>query len=628
MTARRLSIPFSATILLLMALVLAPLSSALLWLGWRSVDSLEQRSADARVAELEKAVERFLTDGLRVVVYVGLTLADSPSFAAGEGPAADDERRRQLVALLGRHPVVAGAFVGYADGRLVYAGRPDSFSPTEWSDYGVADRNAIVMRAVDGEGPARREVSWLQAPDGSRSMERVRPTNYDPRTRPWYVEAEKAHDAVLTAPYHFAWSKHAGISSGVPLYGGGGVIGFDYTLETLSQLITTYKITPNAIIMVGHGVGAVEVESEGCVGAIAGCLPGDTEVRAALKEVIREAVDGDHGVDRRVLIGGQLYRAIVRRVPEALGQRFVVAAAVPVAELAASSRTLLERAAAAAAVAVGFAILGALLASLLVSRCREVTVMFTDIEGFSRLSETMEPELLTSRLSRYFEVLGAEISANRGMIDKYIGDSIMAFWNAPEPDPDHIANACRAALQAAAAGRALSEKWQQRGRPGFRTRFGLHTGPAVVGNVGARERINYTLVGAVANQASRLEGMNKVYGTEVLASGEVANPTADRFVWRHIDRIVAVGTTEMHDIHEPLGDIASAVDHAELLAHWQAGRTAYVEGRFEAAIACFREVAALRPGDGPSRVFIARCTEFLRSGTPEGWDGVWHLDAK
>ena len=153
---------------------------------------------------------------------------------------------------------------------------------------------------------------------------------------------------------------------------------------------------------------------------------------------------------------------------------------------------------------------------------REITVMFTDIEGFSLLSETMEPELLTSRLSRYFDVLGSAISANHGMIDKYIGDSIMAFWNAPEPDPDHIANACRAALQAAVAGNRLSVKWRGRGRSGFRTRFGLHTGLAVVGNVGARERINYTLVGAVANQASRLEGMNKVYGTEILASGEVA----------------------------------------------------------------------------------------------------------
>jgi adenylate cyclase len=224
---------------------------------------------------------------------------------------------------------------------------------------------------------------------------------------------------------------------------------------------------------------------------------------------------------------------------------------------------------------------------------REVTVMFTDIEGFSMLTETMEPELMTDRLSRYFDALGAAISANRGMIDKYIGDAIMAFWNAPEPDPDHIANACRAALQAARASNQLSEKWRSRGRPGFRTRIGLHTGPAVVGNVGARERINYTLVGAVANQSSRLEGLNKIYGTEILASGEVAGPTAERFVWRHIDRVVAAGTTEPHEIYEPLGEIESVPDHAEFLAQWRAGHDATTGGRFEAALAGFRAAAAL-----------------------------------
>ncbi len=695
----RLSIPFSATILILMALVLTPLSGALLWLGWRSVSFLETNSADERVATLERAVEQFVTEGLRVVIYVGLTLADSPSFDAQEGPAADDDRRQQLVALLGRHPAVAAAFVGYADGRFVYAGRPDSFSPSERSEFDTADRDTIIMRIVDGKGAARRAISWTESPGRPPSPKTVRPTDYDPRTRPWYVEAERVHGAALTEPYHFAWSKHAGISAGVPLRGGGGVIGFDYTLETLSQLVTAYKITPNSIIMVGHGVGVVEVESEGCVGGAARCLPGDAEVRTALKGVIREAIEKDHRIDRQIPIGGNPYRVIVRRLPEALGQRFVVAAAVPVSELAASSRTLLQRAAGAAAIAVGFAILGALIASLLVSRSvariaakterirnldfsdtvpvqsrireivrlsdavermreglevfgryvskdlvhqimrspttsgvggtrREVTVLFTDIEGFSRLSETMEPELLTSRLSRYFEVLGAAIATNRGMIDKYIGDSIMAFWNAPEPDPDHIANACRAALQAAAAGRRLSDKWRQRGRAGFRTRFGLHTGPAVVGNVGARERINYTLVGAVANQASRLEGMNKIYGTELLASGEVAGATADRFVWRHIDRIVAVGTTEVHDILEPLGEIDTAAEYAAMLAQWQVARAAYTEGRFEAAIAGFTAVLTLRPDDGPSHAFIARCRKFLKDGPPPGWDGVWRLDTK
>jgi adenylate cyclase len=259
---------------------------------------------------------------------------------------------------------------------------------------------------------------------------------------------------------------------------------------------------------------------------------------------------------------------------------------------------------------------------------REITVMFTDIEGFSRISETIEPELLTNRLSRYFDALGTAILANRGTIDKYIGDGIMAFWNAPEPDPDHIANACRAALQAAAASDALSAKWRGRGRPGFRTRFGLHAGPAVVGNVGARERINYTLVGAVANQASRLEGLNKAYGTEILASGDVALPTADRFVWRHIDRIVAAGTTDEHEVHEPMGELDTAPQHAEFLDHWRSAREAYVAGRFETALTSFKAAAALRPDDGPCRVFIKRCSDFMRDGTPAGWTGAWHFDLK
>jgi adenylate cyclase len=257
-----------------------------------------------------------------------------------------------------------------------------------------------------------------------------------------------------------------------------------------------------------------------------------------------------------------------------------------------------------------------------------ITVLFTDVAGFTPIAEALDPEEVMAKTSRYFSDIGGELVRSNATIDKYIGDSIMAFWNAPEPDPDHIVNACRAALQAAAAGRLLSEKWRQLGRPGFRTRFGLHTGLAVVGNVGAREHINYTLVGAVANQASRMEGLNKMYHTEILATGEVARAAADYFVWRQIDRIVAAGTTEEHDIHEPMGEVDAAGQHAEFLAQWRVGREAYSAGRFEAALAAFRAAAILRPDDGPCRVFIARCMDFLRDGPPEGWNGTWHFDSK
>ena len=213
------------------------------------------------------------------------------------------------------------------------------------------------------------------------------------------------------------------------------------------------------------------------------------------------------------------------------------------------------------------------------------------------------------------------------MIDKYIGDGVMAFWNAPGLDPDHVVHACRAAL---ARRQRPAAPWPTNGagaavRP-FARASASHAGPAVVGNVGARDRINYTLVGAVANQASRLEGLNKVYGTDVLASSEVAGRTSDQFVWRHVDRIVAAGTTEVMEIFEPLGEASTAEAHAEFLGHWQAGRAAYVDGRFEEAIARFQAAAAIRPGDGPCRVFIARCADFAHSGLPNGWNGAWHFD--
>jgi adenylate cyclase len=698
MSEARRSVPFSITLLTLMALIVLPLALALLWLGWRAVDHLETRSVSQRMASLDTAVEGFLTAGLRVVVAVGTTLAEAPSFAPDAGPEADQERLRQLAALLGRYSTWAAVFVGYEDGRFLYAGRPETFSIDQRLEFDAPDGPSIIMRKIEGEGAARRETWWFEMPDGSRSPPRSRPLAYDPRTRPWYVDARRANAPVLTEPYHFAQANVVGVSAGVPLRRG-GVIGFDFTLTTLSGLIGDYRITPNSIIMLASETGVVFMESEACKLEGSQCLPNEDAVRATMRSAVAQLGASGQRVERDLVLGGRSYRLLVHTMAPTLGRRYQIAAAVPIVELSADSQALLERAALAAAVAVGLAVAGALLAALLLSRSlsriagkterirrldfsdkvpvesriteiarlsdsvermreglevfgryvsknlvhqimrspetagvggtrREITVMFTDIEGFSLLSETMEPELLTSRLSRYFDSLGSAISANHGMIDKYIGDSIMAFWNAPEPDPDHIANACRAALQAAAAGDQLSEKWRGRGRPGFRTRFGLHTGPAVVGNVGARERINYTLVGAVANQASRLEGLNKAYGTAILASGEVAGATADRFVWRHIDRIVAAGTTEQHDIHEPLGEIDDVPLHAEFLAQWRSGRAAYLEGRFDAALVCFRATASLRPDDGPSRVFIERCTAFLRDGTPQDWDGIWHFDRK
>ena len=697
------TISFGVSILGLMALIVVPLASALLWLGWLATDSLEQRRADERTVALTRAVSTFLTDGVRIIMAAGQTLGAQPSFAPEAGaPAAglsaDDERRRQLVALLARHPAVAAVYVGYADGRFLYAGRLSLFSAAQREDLGLPEGAAIAVRTVEGDGAARRETWSFVLADGTMVAARTRASDFDPRMRPWFEEAVRQQGPALTDLYRFAWSDEPGLSAGIPM-AAGGVLGFDFTLGTLARLVGEYRITPGSVVMVSAGASDVLIESEPCEEPASACPPQDRAIREALRDAAAQASRSDWHLDRSKTIDGRDYRLIVRPVPPVLGRGFAVAAAVPVDELFAASRALVERTTILAAIVVALAIAAVLAASLLLSRAigriatkteqirgldfsnrvpvkssiteirrlsdsvermreglevfgryvsknlvrqvmrssasadvggvrRDMTVMFTDIEGFSRLSENIEPELLTSRLSRYFEALGGAISGNHGMIDKYIGDSVMAFWNAPELDPDHVVNACRAALQASAASRELGDKWRALGRPAFRTRIGLHTGPAVVGNVGARERINYTLVGQVANQASRLEGLNKAYGTEILTSGEVASLTADHFVWRHVDRVVVAGTTEPLDIYEPLGEAAAAAGHAAFLEQWRAARDAYGDARFDAALAGFSAALALRPGDGPSRTFIERCEKLLGSERPSSWNGVWHFDQK
>jgi adenylate cyclase len=695
---RRFSIPFGITLLGLMGLIVAPLTGVLFWLGDKTVDTLEHRSVQHRILALNATVDNFLSTGLLVIVSVGSTLAEEPSFRPSGLEGVDEARLRQLVALLERHQLVAAAYVGYADSHFIYAGHTASLSGDQRVDYHAPPEDAIILRTIEGEGAARRETWRFRFADGRLSRARSRPTDYDPRQRPWYVDALRTRQPALTDPYVFASADVVGVSAGVPMPDGAGALGFDVTLETLSTVVASYKITPNSIIMIGSPTGGAFVQSPACQPLAADCLPGGGAARLALGGAIRES-GGTRRIERHTGTGDDAYELIVEPMRRMLGQQIVVAAAVPVVEAEADSRTLLRNSLAAAIVAFGLAALAALAGSVLLSRPllriaakterirnldfsdrhavqsrireiarlsdavermrdglevfgryvsrrlvdrimhspegvglhgerREITVMFTDIEGFSRIAETLPPEVLTRRLSHYFEALGGAISTNDGTIDKYIGDSIMAYWNAPETDEDHVLHACRAALQVAAASRHLADKWRTRGRPAFRTRIGVHTGPAVVGNVGTKERINYTLVGTVANQASRLEGLNKAYGTTILVSGRTVDAVADRFVWRFVDRVVAAGTTEVHDIYEPLGEKGEEARNAAFLARWQEGHAAYARAEFPAALAGFRAAADLRPDDGPCRVFIRRCETFLQDGPPGDWDAAWRFDRK
>jgi adenylate cyclase len=180
---------------------------------------------------------------------------------------------------------------------------------------------------------------------------------------------------------------------------------------------------------------------------------------------------------------------------------------------------------------------------------RELTILFSDIEGFSRKTEGMPPEVLMTDLSRYFEAMEVAISRHRGTIDKYIGDAVMAIWNAPEEDPDHAGHACRAALACRAAGKSLDATSQSKLFP-VRTRFGLHCDRVVVGNVGSTGRFQYTALGGAVNLASRIEGLNKVYATDILVTQNVVDRTGGRFVFRSVDRVSPAGNSVPIEIYE------------------------------------------------------------------------------
>jgi len=157
---------------------------------------------------------------------------------------------------------------------------------------------------------------------------------------------------------------------------------------------------------------------------------------------------------------------------------------------------------------------------------REVTLFFSDIVDFYGIMERADPARLIQYTSRYFAAMSKEIKRQRGTVDKFIGDMIMAIWNAPADDPDHAANACAGALGFMRANGRLNAEFEREGWPAYRTRCGLHTGEAVVGNIGSEDHVNYTALGGTVNLAARLEGLNKNYGTSILVrpSGSAQSP--------------------------------------------------------------------------------------------------------
>jgi adenylate cyclase len=183
----------------------------------------------------------------------------------------------------------------------------------------------------------------------------------------------------------------------------------------------------------------------------------------------------------------------------------------------------------------------------------EITLVFTDVRDFTTIAESADPDVLMRQTSRYFSAVTEAFLAEGGTIDKFIGDAVMVFWNAPNPQADHVERACRAALAARSACQKLNSRFEAEGLKPFFTRFGIHVGDAVVGNLGSNERMNYTALGNTVNLAARLEGLNKQYGTEILVSEAVYLRARHCFDFKAIGAVIAKGMTKETRVFELVG---------------------------------------------------------------------------
>ena len=259
---------------------------------------------------------------------------------------------------------------------------------------------------------------------------------------------------------------------------------------------------------------------------------------------------------------------------------------------------------------------------------KRLSVMFSDIRGFTSISEKLSPENLVQLLNEYLTAMTNIVFKHDGLLDKYIGDAIMAVFGAPLEQPDHAQRACHTAVEMIEELKRLQEKWAAEGWPEINIGIGVNTGDMVVGNMGSEMRFDYTVMGDSVNLASRLEGTNKEYGTRMIISEFTHAVVNDEFVCRELDAVRVKGKRLPVRIYELLGEKKDDAKWRTFIETFEHGLALYRAEKWDEAIHEFRRVLELKPDDYPAKLYIERC-ETLKKNPPEGeWDGVFTMTKK
>jgi adenylate cyclase len=630
-----LRLGFKASIIGLFVAIVLVIGLTLVYLSFWRLTEITNAAASKfidKVAELSADRIGFQLKQVRDDLEI---LRDIPSVQT-EDIANNPRFSALLAAMLRNNNQLFNLYVGYGDGSFVEMDALDRAGEGGRASLGAPERAAFRLVIISRSGdPARttsrriflsRELETLEQSPG--------PTDYDPRKRPWYMDASRNDGSSLTGPYVFFAPRKHGYTVGLALkQGSTGVVAGDILLDATEEILNREKLTPSGVaflfddtnhILAHPGMSQLlqraaledgedalprlhETDMSGVLTAInawresgiaeqffsdpAGRLnavafrdvpiAGKTSLRLAVVAPVDEFFGNILSERGRLFVAtlgfvaamvpivffiGSLLSKSLRALADETDriQRFEPAAAPPVRSMIREIDELGRSVSTMRTVAETFSrfVPRRLVEQLIETGTplqlggtrKEITLLFSDIVNFTEITEKADPTKVMQYTSRYFAAVSQEIMRHRGTVDKFIGDAIMAIWNAPADDPEHAVNACAAALAFRRANDRLNAEFEREGWPVYRTRCGLHTGHAVVGNVGSVDRMNYTALGATVNLAARLEGLNKSYGTSILVSAALRERAASRFIFRSVDRISPKGFVEAFDIYELKGE--------------------------------------------------------------------------
>ncbi|MBR1149497.1 cache domain-containing protein [Bradyrhizobium sp. JYMT SZCCT0428] len=684
---RKMRIGFRTSIVTLFVAVVLFVGLTLVYLSFSRVSRITQTAASTFIDKVAQLGADRIDSKFRNVRDSLEILAGLPSIQSAE--IEDNSRLYGLMAsMLRNNPQIFNLYVGYEDGSFLEMDVIDRAKPAFRASLGVDEDAAFRVVIISRTGAASSSpVTLFLSENLIQVAETKAPASYDPRQRPWYVEAFKDEKTLLTGPYVFFATGQPGYTLRTVLKEGRrGVVAADLLLNRLEAMLGEQGLGNSGFAflfndsdrIVGHPemsrlmdeipergdelprMNAIKLP--GLMQAVGAWRKGGASQHFFADDAGRSYVAAFHGVETagnaniKLAVIAPLDEFFAQIISERRGLFLLalgfVLGMLPLAiwlgsMLARSLRNLaqqtddiqhfrltdrprlhsvideineLGRSVFTMRTAVrNFSsfVPRPIVRQLIESGAsielggtrREVTVLFTDVADFTAKTEKADPSDVMIFTSRYFAALSETIMKHHGTIDKFIGDAVMAFWNAPDDDPDHVVHGCEAVLACLRRNNELNEQFREVGWPAYGTRFGLHAGDAVVGNVGSSDRMNYTALGANINLAARLEGLNKNYGTRVLVSVAVKERVEGRFSFRSVDEIKPKGFAEAVRIFELRGETDGASEHA-FCQRWEIVYAAIRQEQPAAALVWVTDFLALYPGDGVARYHA----EQLRAG--------------